>query len=183
MTTVLALVGSLRADSVNRKIAELAQELAPEGTRVLIAEGLGDVPFYNEDLDGAQVPEPAARLRAQIAAADAVLLVTPEYNGGLPAVLKNGIDWASRPFGQGSITGKPTAVLGAAHGQYGGVWAHQDSLKSVRIAGAAPCDEPSGSFAAGTWTSHEPKEQPAVCEAVRQTLDVLVHRAVDSSAA
>ncbi|MDE9365297.1 NAD(P)H-dependent oxidoreductase [Luteipulveratus sp. YIM 133132] len=184
MTVVLALVGSLRADSTNRKIAELAQRLAPEGTEVRIAEGLGEVPFYNEDIDGADAPAAAERLREQVAAADALLLVTPEYNGGLPAVLKNAIDWASRPYGQGSITGKPAAALGAAFGQFGGVWAHQDSLKSVKIAGAKPHEEPAGSFKVTEWTgSGHPEEQADVVEAVTRTLETLTQQARETAAA
>ncbi|AKU17730.1 NADPH-dependent FMN reductase [Luteipulveratus mongoliensis] len=184
MTVVLALVGSLRADSTNRKIAELAQQIAPEGTEVRIAEGLGDVPFYNEDLDGEQAPASAVHLREQVAAADALLLVTPEYNGGLPAVLKNAIDWASRPYGQGSITGKPVAALGAAIGRFGGVWAHEDSLKSVRIAGGAAHEAPAGSFKSTEWTgSGHPQEQAEVVEAVTATLAKLVDEANQSVAA
>ena len=74
-------------------------------------------------------------LRAAAAEADAVLVVTPEYNGSIPAVLKNAIDWLSRPFGNGALKGKPLAVIGAAGGQYGGVWAHDETRKSFGIAG------------------------------------------------
>jgi NAD(P)H-dependent FMN reductase len=134
---VLALVGSLRAASTNRKLAETAAQVAPEGVTVTIYEGLAQIPFYNEDLDVADdVPGAAARLREAAGKADAVLLVTPEYNGTLPAVLKNGIDWLSRPFGAGALTGKPVAVVGTSFGQYGGVWAHDDARKSAGIAGA-----------------------------------------------
>ncbi|KNX36433.1 NADPH-dependent FMN reductase [Luteipulveratus halotolerans] len=184
MTTVLALVGSLRADSTNRKIAELAQKIAPEGVEVRIGTGLGDVPFYNEDIDGDDVPAAAVALREQVAAADAVLLVTPEYNGGLPAVLKNAIDWASRPYGQGSLTGKPVAALGATLGAYGGVWAHEDSLKSAKIAGGKPHETPAGSFKVGAWTgTGHPEEQPEVVEAVTNALTTLVAEAKASVAA
>lgn len=183
MPTILALVGSLRSDSANRRIAELAQELAPEGTQVQIAQGLEDVPFYNEDLEGAGVPMAATALRDQIAAADALLLVTPEYNGGLPAVLKNAIDWASRPYGQGSISGKPVAALGAARGRFGGAWAHQDSLKSAKIAGGVPQDEPAGSFPTGDWAEGGPGDQPQIVTIVRTTLEALARQAQEQSAA
>lgn len=184
MTTVLALVGSLRVDSLNRRIAELAQDLAPEGTEVRIAEGLAEVPFYNEDLEEGRVPPQATHLRDQVAAADALLLVTPEYNGGLPAVLKNAIDWASRPFGNGSISGKPVAALGASKGRFGGVWAHQDSLKSAKIAGGVPHDEPAGSFKVGDWADGgQPGDQPQVVEDVRTTLATLTRQVRDVAAA
>src|SRR5947209_10000808 len=97
-TTVLTLVGSLRAASINRQIAELAAEVAPDGVAVAIFEGLGDLPFYNEEIDDAMNADapavaPVAALRAAAAGADAALVVTPEYNGSYPAVVKNAIDW------------------------------------------------------------------------------------------
>jgi NAD(P)H-dependent FMN reductase len=136
MTSVLVLVGSLRADSINRKLAEAAVEHAPEGIEVTVYDGLADLPFYNEDLDGETAPASATAFRRAIADSDAVLLITPEHNGTVPAVLKNAIDWASRPFGASAISGKPTAVIGSAFGQYGGVWAHDDARKAIGIAGA-----------------------------------------------
>ena len=81
----MTLVGSLRADSINRQLAETAVELAPDGVSVVIYEGLDDLPFYNEDLDTARPPVPVAARRAAAADADAVLVVTPEYNGSIDA--------------------------------------------------------------------------------------------------
>ncbi|MFS3130106.1 NAD(P)H-dependent oxidoreductase [Nocardioides sp. Bht2] len=134
---VAAIVGSLRADSLNRKIAEALREQAPAGVTVDIVEGLADVPFYNEDLDNeAGAPAAAAALRAQVADADRVLVVTPEYNGTMPAVLNNAIDWLSRPYGAGALVGKPFAVIGATPTPYGGKWAHDDTRRSAGIAGA-----------------------------------------------
>lgn len=135
-TRVLVLVGSLRADSLNRKIAETLQAQAPEGVTFQIAEGLAQLPFYNEDLDGETVPAAATALRAQVAAADRLLAVTPEYNGTMPAVLNNAIDWLSRPYGTGAIKGKPFGVVGATPTPYGGKWAHADAARSAGIAGA-----------------------------------------------
>jgi NAD(P)H-dependent FMN reductase len=133
---ILALVGSLRAGSHNRQLAEAAVKHAPEGVDIQVFEGLAEIPFYNEDIDvEGSVPAPAARLREAVAAADALLLFTPEYNGTIPAVLKNAIDWLSRPYGTGAIVGKAVAVVGTALGQYGGVWAHDEARKSVGIAG------------------------------------------------
>jgi NAD(P)H-dependent FMN reductase len=108
---------------------------------VEIAEGLGQVPFYNEDLDGDQVPAAAAALRDRVAAADRVLAVTPEYNGTMPAVLNNAIDWVSRPYGRGALKGKPFAVIGATPTPYGGKWAHDDTRRSAGIAGAAVVED------------------------------------------
>ncbi|MGW0993357.1 NADPH-dependent FMN reductase [Streptomyces sp. NPDC002520] len=133
---ILALVGSLRAGSHNRQLAEAAVKLAPEGAEVSVYEGLAEIPFYNEDIDvEGNVPAAAAKLREAAQAADAFLLFSPEYNGTMPAVLKNAIDWLSRPHGASAFTGKPVAVIGTAYGQYGGVWAQDDARKSVGIAG------------------------------------------------
>ncbi|MFF9458274.1 MULTISPECIES: NAD(P)H-dependent oxidoreductase [Streptomyces] len=133
---ILALVGSLRAGSHNRQLAEAAVKFAPEGAEVELFEGLADVPFYNEDIDvEGSVPAAAVKLREAAQAADAFLFFSPEYNGTMPAVLKNAIDWLSRPFGAGAFNGKPVAVIGTAFGQYGGVWAQDDTRKSVGIAG------------------------------------------------
>ncbi|GGW46555.1 FMN reductase [Streptomyces lucensis JCM 4490] len=133
---ILALVGSLRAGSHNRQLAEAAVKLAPEGAEVVLYEGLADVPFYNEDIDvEGGVPAAAAALREAARGADAFLFFSPEYNGTIPAVLKNAIDWLSRPYGAGAFGGKPVAVVGTAFGQYGGVWAQDDTRKAVGIAG------------------------------------------------
>jgi NAD(P)H-dependent FMN reductase len=143
---VLALVGSLRAASINRQIAELAVAVAPEGVAVRIFEGLGELPFYNEDIDPAmnaaveQAPAAVAALRTAAAEADAALVVTPEYNGSIPAVVKNAIDWLSRPFGDSALKDKPLAVIGGAMGRYGGVWAHDETRKSFGIAGGRVID-------------------------------------------
>mgnify|MGYP000863746753 FL=1 len=139
-TRIVALVGSLRADSLNRRIAEALRDQAPDGVVVEIAEGLGDLPFYNEDLDASATPAAAVALRALVGGADAVLAVTPEYNGTMPAVLNNAIDWLSRPYGVGAIAGKPFGVVGATPTPYGGKWAHEDAVRSAGIAGAIVVD-------------------------------------------
>ena len=136
MKQVAVLVGSLRRDSINRKFAEALGHLAAERLEFRFVE-LGDVPMYNEDLfhDG-EPPETVARMKREIEGADAVLFVVPEYNRSFPAVLKNAIDWASRPMGSGVFVGKPLAVVGTAYGQFGGVWAQDETRKSFGIAGA-----------------------------------------------
>ncbi len=145
MTTasIAVLVGSLRSASLNRQLAEVARDNAPAGITLTIVDGLGDLPFYNEDIDpatpdgqGATLPESVARVRAVVADADAVLVITPEYNGSIPAVLKNAIDWLSRPYGAGAIKEKPVGVVGAALGRFGGKWSREDTRKSLGVAGA-----------------------------------------------
>ena len=135
-TNVLVLVGSLRAGSVNRQLAETAVSAAPEGATLTVFEGLADVPFYNEDIDveGASIPAVDA-LRSAASDADAFLLVTPEYNGTIPAVLKNAIDWISRPYGVGAVKDKAVAVISASPSGNGAKWAHEDTTKAVRSAG------------------------------------------------
>jgi NAD(P)H-dependent FMN reductase len=141
-TRVAVLVGSLRAGSVNRRLAETLREQAPDGVDVVLVDDLDRVPFYNEDLDSPEsVPAAAARLREQVAAADRVLAVTPEYNGTMPAVLNNAIDWLSRPYGQGAIKGKAFGVIGATPTPYGGKWAHADTARSAGIAGAVVVED------------------------------------------
>ncbi len=135
-TRILALVGSLRAASINRQLAEAAVQTAPDGVEVTIYEGLADIPFYNEDIDvpGA-VPAAAQRLRDAVAGADGVLLVTPEYNGTLSAVLKNAIDWTSRPYGVGALKDKAVAIVSASISPNAAQWAHGDAVKAVGVAG------------------------------------------------
>ena len=140
-TRIAVLVGSLRADSVNRKLAEVLREHTPAGVTLDILDGLDRIPFYNEDLDADQPPEAAAELRQRVAAADRVLAVTPEYNGTMPAVLNNAIDWLSRPYGAGALVGKPFCVVGTTPTPYGGKWAHADAIRSARIAGATVVEE------------------------------------------
>ena len=140
-TRIVVLVGSLRSGSVNRRLAEQLASDAPAGLDLEIVEGLAELPFYNEDLDGDEVPAPAQRLRDRVAAADRVLVVTPEYNGTMPAVPKNAIDWLSRPYGAGALTGKPLAVLGTTPTPYGGKWAHADVRRSATVAGAVVVED------------------------------------------
>jgi len=177
-TKVLALVGSLRAASINRQIAELATEVAPDGVVVTIFEGLGELPFYNEEIDdvmNAEAPAlaPVAALRAAAADADAALVITPEYNGSYPAVLKNAIDWLSRPFGNGALKGKPLAVIGGSFGQYGGVWAHDDTRKSFGIAGARVIDAITLSVPFKTLNGQHPREHAELSENLRDALGKL----------
>ncbi|WP_229055105.1 NADPH-dependent FMN reductase [Aeromicrobium sp. Leaf350] len=140
-TRVAVLVGSLRTDSVNRQVAEYLRDHAPEGVTLELVDGLGELPFYNEDIDAGETPAPAQHVRDAVADADGLLLVTPEYNGTMPAVLNNAIDWLSRPYGGGAITGKPVAAIGVTPTPYGGVWSHEHALKSVTIAGGVPLED------------------------------------------
>ncbi|MED5811962.1 NAD(P)H-dependent oxidoreductase [Mycolicibacterium sp. 050232] len=170
---VLVLVGSLRAASVNRQIAELAVEQAPDGVELRIFDRLGELPFYNEDIDTADVAESVVALRAAAGEADAALVVTPEYNGSIPGVLKNAIDWLSRPFGNGALKDKPLAVVGAALGQYGGVWAHDETRKSFGIAGPRVVEDLKLSVPSKSFDGKHPRENAEVAEALRDIVGKL----------
>jgi len=121
---IAIVVGSLRRDSINRKVARSLCALAGERLSCDIVE-IGDLPLYNQDYDGApSQPEPYRRFRAEIAAADGVLFVTPEYNRGVPGVLKNAIDVGSRPYGESVWNQKPAAIVSASPGGIGGFGAN-----------------------------------------------------------
>lgn len=132
---ILAVSGSLRADSYNTALLRAAAQAAPAGVQVELWEGIGDLPIYGQDLEG-DVPESVRRLRDDWAAADAILFATPEYNGSVPGGLKNAIDWASRPKGEAALLNKTVAVVGASTGQFGALWAQQDLRRVLGIAGA-----------------------------------------------
>jgi NAD(P)H-dependent FMN reductase len=170
---VLVLVGSLRAESINRQLAEFAIESAPDGVTLQLFDRLGELPFYNEDIDNDDVPEAVVALRAVAADADAALVVTPEYNGSIPGVLKNAIDWLSRPFGNGALKGKPVAVVGAAHGRYGGVWAHDETRKSFGIAGVRVVEDLKLSVPTPAFDGKHPRENAEVAATLRDIVGKL----------
>ncbi|WP_176706953.1 NAD(P)H-dependent oxidoreductase [Mycobacterium malmoense] len=177
--TILAFVGSLRAASLNRQIAELAAQVAPADVTVRIFDGLNELPFYNEEIDdamtaGAPPLDPVVALRSAGADADAALVVTPEYNGSIPAVIKNAIDWLSRPFGAGALKGKPLAVIGGSFGQYGGVWAHDETRKSFGIAGARVVESIKLSVPFKTLEGKAPAEHAELSANVRDVVEKLV---------
>lgn len=130
---VLAIAGSLRQASHNRRLLEAALELAPPGMSIEIFD-LAEIPLYNGDLDtDAERPEAVQRLRQAIAAADALLIATPEYNHNIPGVLQNALDWASRPAMRSPLAGKPVGIMGVSTGALGAVRAQQQ-LKLVLLA-------------------------------------------------
>lgn len=177
-TTVLVLVGSLRAASINRQLAELAVESAPEGVTLQVFDRLGELPLYNEDIDtgdidNGDVAEPVRALRAAAAAADAALVVTPEYNGSIPGVLKNAIDWLSRPWGNSALKDKPFAVIGTALGQYGGVWAQDETRKSFGIAGPRAVEDLKLAIPSKSLGGKHPRENAEVAASVREVVGKL----------
>src|SRR5919106_1134230 len=122
---VAGICGSLREGSFNKGLLRAAVEVAPAGMEIAIYTRLGDIPPYNDDVFQKGDPEPVADLKKFIAEADAILIATPEYNYGVPGVLKNAIDWASRPPGRGPLDGKLAAIVGASVSTVGSARAQQ----------------------------------------------------------
>ncbi len=134
---VLAFAGSLRKASLNRSLLRAAQAAAPEGMTIE-AFDLIEVPLYNGDVEAAGPPASVAAFHAAIRAADAVLIVTPEYNYGVPAVTKNAIDWGSRPPGAAPLDAKPVGIIGASPGMVGTARS-QSQLRQVFVGANAYC--------------------------------------------
>lgn len=128
---VLGFAGSLRKGSFNKAALRAAEELLPPGMTLEIHD-LAAIPLFNEDVEREGTPDAVLKFRERIAAADALLIATPEYNYSLPGVLKNAIDWASRPPFQSPLIGKPVAIMGASPGYFGTVRA-QYHLRQVCV--------------------------------------------------
>jgi len=137
---VLAISGSLRRDSHNTALLRTAAELLPPSVELEFFDGLKLVEPYDLDDDKGEGPEGARRLREAIASADAILIAAPEYNSSIPGVLKNALDWASRPKGKNALWGKPAAVVGASTGMFGAVWAQAETRKVLSASGARVID-------------------------------------------
>ena len=137
---ILGISGSLRRDSFNRATLRAAQELAPEGSKIETFE-LDGLPGFNQDDEG-QPPAKIVELKQRIRSADAILFVTPEYNYSVPGVLKNAIDWASRPYGDSAWNGKPVAVMGASVGVSGTVRAQYHLRQMFVFLNMYPVNQP-----------------------------------------
>jgi chromate reductase, NAD(P)H dehydrogenase (quinone) len=133
---VLAISGSLRRDSHNAALLRTAADLLPPSVELEIFDGLKLVEPYDQDDDTGQGPAGARRLREAISSADAILIASPEYNSSIPGVLKNALDWASRPKGENALWGKPAAVVGASTGMFGAVWSQAETRKVLGSSGA-----------------------------------------------
>lgn len=131
---LLAISGSLRQGSYNTALLGAVAAELPPGIELAVWDGLAHLPAYAEDVD--TVPPAVVAFREEVAQADAVLIATPEYNGSVPGALKNALDWASRPFPDNSLRGKPIAVVGASTGLFGAVWAQADLRRILRVIGA-----------------------------------------------
>ncbi len=158
---ILAISGSLRDDSHNTELLRAAAAIAPEGVELEFFDGLKDVPPYDadDDVPGDQ-PFAVGRFKGALREADAVLISTPEYNSSIPGVLKNALDWASRPLVESPVRNKPVAVLSSSTGMFGGVWAAAETRKVLGALGARTLED----------TVSVPKADQRLAEGVDATL-------------
>ncbi|KJK14312.1 NADPH-dependent FMN reductase [Pseudomonas sp. 2(2015)] len=147
--SVAVVVGSLRKESLNRKVARALAELAPSSLKLHIVE-IGELALYNEDID-VNPPQAYKTFREQIRGSDALLFVTPEYNRSVPGVLKNAIDVGSRPYGQSAWSGKPGAVISVSPGAVGGFGANHHLRQSLVFLDV-PCMQQPEAYIGGAGT-------------------------------
>jgi chromate reductase len=182
---ILGISGSLRSGSHNTALLRAAALSLPPEVELEVFDGLRDLPPYDADFDVDPVDETVARLRAAIADADGILISTPEFNGSIPGALKNALDWASRPFPDNALKGKPVAVVGASTGLFGAVWAQAEVKKVLGIIGADVLDGelPVGQ-ASGAFREDGHLDDPDLREALEELVGVLASRvgAQDSQA-
>src|SRR5881227_2748487 len=179
---VLGISGSLRRDSHNRRLLRAAAELLPPGAELVEFDGLKAIPPFDEDDEAAPGPDVDA-WREAVRSADAVLFATPEYNSSIPGVLKNAVDWASRPLATNALRNKPVAVIGASVGMFGAVWAQAELRKVLGAAGARVTEV---ELAVGHAHEHldkaghptDPTQQEALSDSVRVLLGALEEAAV-----
>ena len=174
---ILGLSGSLRRDSHNTRLLRAAGSLLPEGTELAVFDRLGEIPPFNED-DEHTPPAAVAALKEAIAAADGLLVATPEYNHSIPGVLKNALDWVSRPVAETPLRGKPAAVIGASTSLFGAVWAQAETRKVLGATGAKAIDRelPVAQADEALGADGLPLE-PDARESLQATLDELVELA------
>lgn len=174
---VLAISGSLRHGSYNSTLLAAAAAEAPAGVEVVRWRGLEQLPPYNPDRDRPPAPAAVAALRQAIAASDAVLIATPEYNASIPGALKNALDWASRPFPDHVLRRKPVAVVGASTSLFGAVWAQAELRKVLQTIGAAVLDaELPVPAAHEAFTGDGRLRDPALATALRTIIEELRRR-------
>lgn len=168
---VLGISGSLRAGSHNTNLLGAAAELMPPGVELELWAGLKAVPPYDQDDDVQPPPPPVDALRDAVAGADAVLFATPEYNSSVPGVLKNALDWVSRPLKTNALRNKPVAVIGASTGAFGAVWSQAELRKVLAAIGARVVE---GEVAVGHAPSRFDERDRLTDEEIRSQLEELL---------
>ena len=180
MARILCISGSLRERSYNRALLKAAAELAPEGVEIEEFD-LREIPLYDADVEAAGDPEPVAKLRAAVAEADALLFATPEYNRGTSGVLKNAIDWLSRPALASVLRWKPVAIMGASTGRGGTRNAQAQVRDALLFPGAVLVTEPEVAIPLA-WERFDENGE-LTDERMRKTLRELLDALVDSAQA
>ena len=177
---ILGIPGSLRAGSYNRALLRATEELAPPGWSFETFE-IRDIPHYDGDVEAQGDPEPVAELKDAIRDADALLIATPEYNRGIPGVLKNAIDWASRPPFGSPLTNKPVAVMGTSPGMGGTRKAQQQVRDALAFSKADTVAEPEVALPQSyeLFDDEGRLEDPQAQAAVSALVDALVQRVLD----
>jgi chromate reductase, NAD(P)H dehydrogenase (quinone) len=180
---ILGISGSLRRGSHNTRLLRGLAQLLPAGVELEVFEGLAAIPPFSED-DEQHPGDAVEALKAAIAGADAVLVVTPEYNGSIPGALKNALDWVSRPYATNPLKGRPAAVLGASTSLFGAVWAQAETRKVLSTIGARVIDRelplPQAEEALGE--NDLPLDEETRAQ-LRQTLDELIESASEPALA
>jgi chromate reductase len=172
---LLAIAGSLRRDSYNRRLLLTAAELLPADVDFELFEGLKAVPPYDQDDDVEPAPPAVVRLRTAIAGADALLIATPEYNSSIPGQLKNALDWASRPIAASVLGNKPVAVIGTSTGAFGAVWSQAELRKVLGASGARVLEvEVAVGRAAERFDADGRLDDEGVREELREVVDTLL---------
>ena len=184
---VLGISGSLRRDSYNSGLLRAAADVLPSGVELEVFDGLKGIPPYDADDDVSPAPAPVAALREAIESADAVLIATPEYNASIPGVLKNALDWASRPHATNPLRGKPAAVVGASTGMFGAVWAQAETRKVLSTIGARVLDHelpvPEGDERFdGDGALRDPEVEEQLAEVIAALVDAAEARAAGLAA-
>ena len=167
MSRIAVIVGSLRRESYNRRLAHALTQLPAAQGHSFTFPGIGDLPLYNQD-DDADKPAPAVRLKQEIRAVDGVIFVTPEYNRSIPGVLKNALDHASRPYGDSAWKGKPAGVIGASEGKAGTAMAQQHLRNMLAYLDLPPLGQPEAFI---QWTDDLITPDGEVGEGSRKFLD------------
>src|SRR5215471_5913384 len=155
---ILGISGSLRRGSHNRTLLRAARAELPAGVDLVEWDGLAGLPAFNEDLERAP-PTAVRAFLGFVAAADALLIATPEYNASVPGALKNALDWASRPFPDNVLNQKPSLVIGASTGLFGAVWAQAEVRKTLAASGRQ-CSTPSWQLPRPTAPSEPTPRSP-----------------------
>jgi chromate reductase len=165
---ILAISGSLRAESHNTALLRAAAEEAPSGVELELWHGLKAIPAFDQD-DELDAPLAVEAFKDAVRQADAVLIATPEYNSSIPGALKNALDWASRPIAENAFRNKPVAVIGSSTGAFGAVWAQAELRKVLAAMGARVAEV---ELAVGH--AHERLDDEDVRAGIRDSLEALV---------